>query len=632
MIKTFPGTSINYGAVLPPSGSQADGTLFFKTNFDSDGITNPPGLYLYGFKFDVSSQIVGEQVGQGWTITSDSGNFFRKTGDIVTGNVTFTGASPHISLSSGSPGIRFTETDQGVGSKEWLLVADGGNFQLQTRDDSFGSTATVFYVNRAGVGTLNSQIIWTAGNDGAGSTMDADLLDGQHGSYYSNLANSSGSLDINSRTSGALAVSRGGTNNTTVVQGGILYGGSPTQLAYTSVGSPGQLLQSNGTGQPSWVNASSVSSSSAASLSTPRQISLIGNATGSTTFDGSANVSINVSVLNSAQLTGLSPSSASTGNTIAQRDPSGYLYASYLNQSSGNNENPTISQVMVTNGADNFLRKASISSLASAIASSGALTGYVSKLGDTMSGSLTVGDGVGDRFIVNGVSINWNGSSINAAGPISASVFNGSGSGLTGTASSLTAGNTTSISSAVGTSYNWTAVQDFISTGSVGSVGRAGVLEAMGLGGNPATMSFHRSGAYAVNIGLDTDNVFRIGGWSDGTNVYRIQIDTVGNLTARGDVVAFSDERVKKNIRTIENAVSKVQSLRGVDFDRLDGTPSTGVIAQEIQKVIPSVVHETADGTLGVAYGNLVGVLIEAIKEQQAQIEELNRRINTLID
>ena len=73
--------------------------------------------------------------------------------------------------------------------------------------------------------------------------------------------------------------------------------------------------------------------------------------------------------------------------------------------------------------------------------------------------------------------------------------------------------------------------------------------------------------------------------------------------------------------------------MRGVEYDRIDsGDHSVGVIAQEVQKVVPSIVHESADGTLGVAYGNLVGVLIEAIKEQQKQIDVLTSRLNALID
>jgi hypothetical protein len=75
----------------------------------------------------------------------------------------------------------------------------------------------------------------------------------------------------------------------------------------------------------------------------------------------------NFSVANSAELGGLSPSAGAGGNTIAQRDPSGYLFSQYFNQASPNNENPSISQVIVTTGADGFFRKANINAMAAAL-------------------------------------------------------------------------------------------------------------------------------------------------------------------------------------------------------------------------------------------------------------------------
>ena len=135
-------------------------------------------------------------------------------------------------------------------------------------------------------------------------------------------------------------------------------------------------------------------------------------------------------------------------------------------------------------------------------------------------------------------------------------------------------------------------------------------------------MSFHRPGSYAINMGLDTDNVFRIGGWSASAN--RIQLDMSGNFTAAGNITAYSDIRLKTNIVTIKNALETVSKMRGVNFTRIDTEENgTGVIAQEMQELVPEVVMEDNDGNLSVAYGNLVGYLIEAIKELKAEIEEL---------
>ena len=94
-------------------------------------------------------------------------------------------------------------------------------------------------------------------------------------------------------------------------------------------------------------------------------------------------------------------------------------------------------------------------------------------------------------------------------------------------------------------------------------------------------------------------------------------------------MTAFSDKRFKHNIVTIDNALEKVNALRGVNFEK-DGANKTGVIAQEVEEVLPEVVYTNPEGLKSVAYGNMVGVLIEAIKEQQLQIEQLQQEIAKL--
>ena len=86
---------------------------------------------------------------------------------------------------------------------------------------------------------------------------------------------------------------------------------------------------------------------------------------------------------------------------------------------------------------------------------------------------------------------------------------------------------------------------------------------------------------------------------------------------------SLSDEKLKKDISTIDNAVDKVMQLRGVDYTwKQSEEKSKGVIAQELQKVLPELVSESND-RLSVNYNGIIGVLIEAIKEQQKQIDEL---------
>ena len=90
-----------------------------------------------------------------------------------------------------------------------------------------------------------------------------------------------------------------------------------------------------------------------------------------------------------------------------------------------------------------------------------------------------------------------------------------------------------------------------------------------------------------------------------------------------------SDRRLKQNIHTITNPIEKVSALRGVNFEFIkDGKKQIGVIAQETEEIIPEVIGECPDGYKTVQYGNIVGLLIEAIKEQQKQIDELKEKIN----
>ena len=104
-------------------------------------------------------------------------------------------------------------------------------------------------------------------------------------------------------------------------------------------------------------------------------------------------------------------------------------------------------------------------------------------------------------------------------------------------------------------------------------------------------------------------------------------VSVTGALVATGDVTAFSDARLKTDIHTINNALGIVGKLRGVSYKWLkDGKPSIGVIAQEVEEVIPEVVlttqHEDKE-VKSVDYGKIVGVLINAINELKTEIDEL---------
>ena len=110
-----------------------------------------------------------------------------------------------------------------------------------------------------------------------------------------------------------------------------------------------------------------------------------------------------------------------------------------------------------------------------------------------------------------------------------------------------------------------------------------------------------------------------------------LNLDSTITLTTvnAGTINTTSDERAKDDITPITGALDKVQQLGGYSFTlKATDEKSSGVIAQEVQKVMPELVQEGAEGLLSVQYGNMVGLLIEAIKEQQAQIDELKQKLN----
>jgi hypothetical protein len=114
-------------------------------------------------------------------------------------------------------------------------------------------------------------------------------------------------------------------------------------------------------------------------------------------------------------------------------------------------------------------------------------------------------------------------------------------------------------------------------------------------------------------------------------------------LLATADVVAYhtSDKRLKQHIIKIDNAMSKISQLSGVTFEwknkkehpsEFYNDREAGIIAQEVQKVLPEAVKEREDGYLAVKYEQLIPLLIEGMKEQQEQINRLEEELNKLKD
>lgn len=154
---------------------------------------------------------------------------------------------------------------------------------------------------------------------------------------------------------------------------------------------------------------------------------------------------------------------------------------------------------------------------------------------------------------------------------------------------------------------------------------------------NVAAMSFLCQGAYALNMHLRADGYFGIGGWS--RPAWSWYTDPSGNMTAAGDVTAYSDPRLKRNISNITSALDKILSLNGVHFtwiehDRLgrSGKADVGILSTEVDKVLPeAVIKDTLeiDGVKyeQVAYDKLIPLLIEAVKELNTKVETLKAEL-----
>jgi hypothetical protein len=383
---------------------------------------------------------------------------------------------------------------------------------------------------------------------------------------------------------------------------------------------------------------------------------------------------------NAATVGGYAVSTGVGVNTVVVREASGFIFANYINSNVSESENPAINTFFVSNG-DGYLRKATVAHVRSALGESDTLATVMSR-GSTSSTYLSLSGGA---------------------------LFSGA--------------NNVKFRNEKGSGVYLGSTSD-------------GQLQAYSEDGGAAFMSFHRAGVYAVNMGLDPDSVFRIGGWSAAAN--RLVLDMSGNLsvpgnmastqmyasgwfrnntnntglynenttmhwsskdngywdassttsvssirfftgghvnagtlrgylyatsgneigfldnvgnwvfrcltgnsyltgtfTATGDVIAYSDARIKTNVQTIDNALEKVISMRGVTYNRTDiedKSEKVGVIAQEIEQVLPQVVTKDDSGILGVSYGNITAVLIEAIKEQQLKIEALENQIRFIVE
>jgi hypothetical protein len=199
--------------------------------------------------------------------------------------------------------------------------------------------------------------------------------------------------------------------------------------------------------------------------------------------------------------------------------------------------------------------------------------------------------------------------------------------------------------------YNW---QEYMASAGATGCGPNGNLTAPG--------GLYQVSSWALRSRMETVGsygwLWEVGGGGGGVAAGSavMELDVYGNLRTAADVIAYaSDGRLKTNVKVIENAISKVQAIRGVEYDWLENIyedygfkptkmHEVGVIAQEVELVLPEVVltapfngaykdkHGIDPNFLTVKYDKMVPLLIEAIKEQQTQIESQKSEIDVLKD
>jgi hypothetical protein len=309
-------------------------------------------------------------------------------------------------------------------------------------------------------------------------------------------------------------------------------------------------------------------------------------------------------------------SATASNSTVVQRNSSGYIFANFLN-TTASDVTSGVTKVMVETGNDNYIRHGSAAAVrsflnvadgATNVTNNNQITngaGYTTNVGDIT--GVTAGSGISGGGTSGTVTVSHSDTS-------SQSSVNNSGATVIQDVTLDTYGHVTGL-----TSHTMT----------LANLGYTGATNANYITNNNQLTN---GAGYTTNTGditgVTAGTNLNGGGSSGGVTLNLDSTITVTTVNA-GTVNTTSDERAKDDITPITGALDKVQQLGGYSFTlKATDEKSSGVIAQEVQKVMPELVQEGAEGLLSVQYGNMVGLLIEAIKEQQAQIDELKQKLN----
>ena len=574
--------SLAAGKVLYLNGSSSGtATITAPAAAGSPTLTLPTGSGTFALLGDIGNATITVNTGSGLT---GSGSF--TTNQFGAATITLSHADTSSQASSSNTGNTFIQSitldDYGhitglstgsvtIGNGTFYVYAGSamsGGGLLGTANQGGNSSVTISHADTSSQGSIangSGTVIQGIYLDDYGHITSMYSLDGD--SRWVNTAGDTMTGLLTTRsTSGAMGVNTQGVDGIQVISDGV-----STSASYITFHRPGAYAVRFGLDNDNVLKVGGWSMGNAAYRIWHSGYMGSGSGLDADTVDG---LHIHTGRNNEA-------------NKIVRTDATGYIQVGYINSSSGDEKNASNpSYVWGTNGSDSYMRTYSTGSL----------------------------------------SVNY----ANSAGSAPAN-------GGTSTYSSYL----NPISGASSYKLAYTADSQRTNAGEWGRVvmyyppngqtygvrvDRADYADSAGsCSGNSASSS-----TVTINYDNDSNSTYQML-WGSGTSVYGtggIYCNPYTDTLYAGTIQATSDIRVKTDIKTIDNALDKTLRMRGVSYTRTDShQDQIGVIAQEIQQIIPQVVSEGNDGMLTVAYGNIVGVLIEAIKELNAKVEDLQNQL-----
>lgn len=600
------GLKFRRGTNAQKSGSLAFGEPYVNTDLGTLQIGGATGDITLGASGTGSQGTFSGISGSSLDITGNAkidGNL-TLGGNITIGDQTSDTVSVVASLSSSLYPSTTNAFDLGSATKIWrdLYISTGSiKFVAGTTVVKELNLATLTALETA-TGSANASITslnsYTSSNDTTNTAQSTRLttIESVTGSYETkgrSIVSGSSQITYASISSIPAGIVSGSSqvtgignaqltnSSTTIGTTAIALGASSTTLAgLTSVSSTG------------FTGALTGNASTATTLATARTIN-------GTSFDGGSNITIPNLVSGSAQIDG---SLLGSNKTITIGSTSTTL---------GGTSTTLAGLTSVT--STTFV--GALTGNASTVTTNANLTGNVTSVGNatTIASGVVTSDMIVDGTIVNG--------DINA----SAAIVD------TKLATIATAGK---VSNSATTATNANTANAIVARDGSGNFS-AGTITAA-LTGNASTATTAGTVTTAAQSAITSVGTLTSLTVSGATATGALTV--TGAVTATGDITAFftSDKRHKNNIQTIPNALEKVTKLNGVTWEWNDdvnevtkSTPKTGLIAQEVQEVLPEVVKTRDDGFLALDYSKMMGLLVEAIKEQQIQIEELKAQIGS---